>query len=151
MFSDRWWIVKAAAALGLLAWLCQDTHRRLAALYPDVERVALFSDSLRGLKVHLWAKQVQKADATGFEITTKVGPMRVLTTAPPPIGEHVSVSARPVGPRTLQADALHINHGYEWKRPLNYVLSALTLIAYLWLIRKKFRWRIEEGVFRSKY
>src|SRR5439155_23463789 len=47
MFSDRWWIVKAAAALGLLAWLCQDTHQRLAALYPDVERVALFSDSLR--------------------------------------------------------------------------------------------------------
>ena len=117
MFSDRWWIVKAAVALGLLAWLCQDTHRRLAALYPDVERVALFSDSLRGLKVHLWARQVQKADAAGFEINTKVGPMKVLTATPPRVGEHVSIVAQPVGPhrRSSYATRLDAGHTHQWR------------------------------------
>ena len=42
MFSDRGWILKVGAALGLLAWLCLDARRRTAAEHPDVERAGGF-------------------------------------------------------------------------------------------------------------
>ncbi|MBI3855014.1 MAG: hypothetical protein HY293_04910 [Planctomycetes bacterium] len=151
MFSDRLWILKAAAALGLFALVCTVSHQKLSALHPEIERVALYSPDLRRLDIHLVGKKVRASDDQGFEIDTKVGPMRVLSAARPPVGEHVSVVARAVGPRTLEAIALQVNAGYLWKRRLNYAISILTLVVYVALVSRRFRWRIAEGVFRSKY
>lgn len=151
MFSDRWWIAKAAAALLLLAGLCRRADRGLEELHPDVERVALFTDDLRNKTVILWGRKVLSRDATGFEIDTRVGPVRILTTEAPAAGQYISAVARPVAARTLQATTLQINAGWNWKRPLNYAISVLTLLAYLWIIRGRFRGRIEEGVLRSRY
>ena len=151
MFSDRLWIVKAATALILLGGLALETKRQVQRVHPDVERVALFSDSLRGLEIQISARKVLSADAGGFDIDTRVGPMRILTPTPPRVGQTVTVVARATGPRMMEALALQVNEGHEWKRPLNYVVSVLTVIAYLWLIRRRFHWRIEDGVFRSKY
>ena len=83
MFSDRLWIAKAAAALALLGWLCWDTGLRVGRAHPEVERVALFSESIRGLQIQISARKVVSADATGFGIDTRVGPMRVSTPTPP--------------------------------------------------------------------
>jgi hypothetical protein len=151
MFSDRWWIVKAAGALLLLAGLCRRADRVLQELHPDVERVAIFSDELRDKTVILWGRKVLSRDAAGFEIDTRVGPVRILTPEAPPAGEYISAVARPVATRTLAAVKLQISSGWGWKRPLNYGISVLTLLAYLWIIRGRFRWKIEEGVLRSRY
>jgi hypothetical protein len=151
MFSDRLWIVKLVAVLGLLSWLGHDARRAFLELSPDVERVALNPEGHQEQMIHLWAQRVKQVSPSGFEISTKVGPMWILTPAPPPVGEHVSILAHPVLPRTLQAVALQVNHGYGWKRPLNYALSVLTVLVYLWLVRRRFHWRIEQGLFRSRY
>src|SRR3982751_3341481 len=103
MFSDRWWIAKAAAALLLLAGLCGRSNRVLNELHPDVERVAVFTDDLRDKTVVLWGRKVLSRDATGFEIDTRVGPVRILTPEAPPVGETISAIARPVATRTLAA------------------------------------------------
>jgi hypothetical protein len=63
----------------------------------------------------------------------------------------VTVVARPAGHRTVEALRLQVNEGFAWKRPLNYAVSVLVVIGYLWLVRRRFRWRIEEGVLRGKY
>jgi hypothetical protein len=151
MFSDRWWIAKVAAALLLLAALCARADRAIREIHPDVERVALFTDELRTKSIILWGKKVLSRDAAGFEIDTKVGPVRVLTPEPPPVGEVISAVTQPTGPRTLTATSLQINAGWKWKRPLNYTISVLTVLAYLWIVRDRFKWRIEQGVFRSRY
>ncbi len=151
MFSDRWWIAKAGVALLLLAGLCSRADRTLRDIHPDVERVALFTEDLRNKTIILWGKRILSRDATGFEVDTKVGPVRVLTPEPPPEGEVISAVTQPTGPRTLRALSLQINAGWTWKRPLNYAISVLTVLAYLWIVRGRFRWRIEEGVFRSRY
>jgi hypothetical protein len=151
MFSDRLWILKAAAALGLLSLLCNVVHRDLAARFPQVEKVALHPESLRGHVFHLSGQRVQIADGQGFQIATQVGPIRLLTPTPPPAGAYVTVNARAVGVRTLEVVDMSVHSGYGWKRPLNYAVSILTVIGYLWLIRRRFRWRPEDGVIRSRY
>jgi len=151
MFSDRGWILKAAAALGLLAWLCADARRRIAVEHPEIERVALFTEALRGREFHLWARRVHALEPTGFQVNSSVGPMHILSSLRPAVGDRVSVVARATGPRTLEAISVQVNEGFAWKRPLNYVVSILTLIGFLWIVRGRFRWRIHEGVLRSKY
>lgn len=151
MFSDRLWILKAAAALGLLSLLCTVSHRKLSARFPQVERVALDPDALRGRVFHLQGQQVRSADAQGFEVGTSVGPLRLLTPTPPPAGSFVTVNARAVGLRTLEVVEMNVHSGYRWKRPLNYAISILTVIGYLWLVRRRFRWQPEDGVIRSRY
>jgi hypothetical protein len=151
MFSDRGWILKAAAALGLLAWLNWDTQRRLGNEFPPLERLAVFTEDLRHRQFHLWAKRVEALDPTGFQIRSSAGPIHIVTPVRPELGDHVSVSGRATGPRTLEATSLRINQGYAWKRPLNYAVSVVTLIAYLWFVRRRFRWRPHEGIFRGRY
>lgn len=151
MFSDRLWIVKVGLALGLFSWLGHDARRASLDLNPDVERVALNPAGHEHQLIHLEAERVQSVSPSGFEISSKVGPVWILTPTPPPVGEHVSFVARPAGPRILQAVALRVSHGFEWKRPLNYTVSVLTVLLYLWIIRDRFRWRIEQGVLRSRY
>jgi hypothetical protein len=151
MFSDRWWIAKAGAALLLLAGLCTRAERTLKGIHPEVERVALFTDELRDKSIIVWGKKVLSRDATGFEIDTRVGPVRVLTPEPPAEGEVISAVLRPTATRLLRATSLQINAGWAWKRPLNYAISVVTVLAYLWIVRGRFRWRVEEGVLRSRY
>lgn len=151
MFTDRLWVVKAACALGLFTLLSFFGGRALEKLRPPLERIAVFSEDLRDKTVIVWGRKVLTADAAGFEVGSRVGPIRVLTPHPPPVGAYVSAVARPTGTRTLTASSVEINAGWAWKRPLNYGLSALVVLVYLWSIRDRFRWNIESGVFRSRY
>ena len=151
MFSDRGWLLKVAATLGLLALLLAQSTRRIAFEYPRIERMALFNDSYRDKTVLLWAHQVQAVEARGFRIHTWVGPMLVLSSQKVAVDDTVTVIARPVGHRTVEALRLRVNEGFRWKRPLNYAISVLVLIVYLYLVRRRFRWRIPQGVLRSRY
>jgi hypothetical protein len=151
MFTDRWWILKAASAFLLFAAVCTRSGDLLNDLYPPLERAILFTDDLRGRTLVLWGKQVLTSDATGFEVPSRAGPIRVLTPHPPPKGAIVSMVAQPIGPRTLTASTYQLNAGWRWKRPLNYLISIFVVIGYLWAVRGRFRWRIQEGVFRGRY
>jgi hypothetical protein len=151
MFSDRLWILKAAATLGLLALLFTYSHRKLADRFPPVELVALSPDSFRGHVFHLAGHRVVAADARSFQIGTSVGPFRLLTPTPPPVESYVTLNARPVGVRTLEVVDLIVHSGYGWKRPLNYGISILTVIGYLWLVRRRFRWQPQNGLIRGRY
>ena len=151
MFSDRGWILKAALALGLLTWLCRDARQRISVAHPDPERAALLSGADFSGTIYLWAKKVEAHEPGGFRIDSRVGPLHFESATQPPVGEYVSIVARPLTPRVLKAESLQVNEGFGWKRPLNYAISVLTLAGYLWVIRRRFRWRIHEGVFRSKY
>jgi len=151
MFSDRLWILKAATALGLLALLCGQSHLQLAERSPQVELVALSPDSFRGHVFHLAGQRVVAADARSFQIGTSVGPLRLLTPTPPPVESYVTINARAVGIRTLEVVDLFVHSGYAWKRPLNYGISILTVIGYLWLVRRRFRWQPQNGVIRGRY
>jgi hypothetical protein len=151
MFSDRGWIIKLAAAAGLIAGLCWMAHWRIADEYPPVDRLAYEGEALKGRTIFLWGRRVEAQDPAGFQIATSLGPIRVLSGVHPAVGEYVSVVARATGPRTLEAVRLQVSQGFVWKRSLTYVVSILTVIAYLWIVRRRFRWRIHEGVFRSRY
>lgn len=151
MFSNRFWLLKAAVVLLLFAALGTASHRLLERLHPQVEQIAVFREDLRDKTIILWGRKVLTADAAGFEINTRVGPIRVLTPTPPPVGVYISTIARPTGTRTLTASSVQINAGWAWKRPLNYVLSILVVIGYVWSIRRLFRWRIGDGVLRGRY
>lgn len=151
LFSDRLWVLKALLAAGALAWLGHDARQAYSSLYPDIERVAVDWKGIRDREIHRWADRVQAVLPGGFVIQTDVGPMTIHAPSSPPVGEYVSIVARPTGPRTLEALSLQVNRGYQWKRPLNYGLSLVTVIVYLWLVRRRFRWSLPDGVFRSRY
>jgi hypothetical protein len=151
MFSDRLWLLKAAAAVGLLSLVCTLSHQDITSRQPPMERVALSWEALRDRTFHQTAQRVLAADDRSFQLNTLVGPMRLLTDSPPPAGSYVTFKARPVGPRTLQVLALDVHSGYEWKRPLNYIVSILTVLGYLWLVRRRFKWNPEQGFFRGRY
>lgn len=151
MFSNCGWIAKLAGALALLAWLCSHTHQSYSRLHPDVEWAALFSDRCGDRIIHIGDERVEGLDESGIRIGTHVGPVHVRTDARPPVGEYVSILARATGPRMLEAISIQINHGYAWKRPLNYAVSIFTVVAYLWAIRNRFRSTIRQGVLRGRY
>ena len=151
MFSDRLWILKLAAAVGLLAWLSHDARRALQEYHPDLERVVLHSGQLRDRLISVANRQVVSVDSTGGQILTEVGPMHLRTAEKLVVGQTVTAIVRPVGPRRLEAIRLEVNEGFRWKRALNYAVSALTVVVYLWLVRRRFRWAPEAGVFRSRY
>jgi hypothetical protein len=151
MFTDRWWILKAASTLLLFGVVSARSGNTLSEQHPVLESTALLTDELRGKTLTFWGKRVLSADATGFEISSRIGPIRVLTPNPPPVGAYVSAITRPTGTLTLTASSVQINAGFVWKRPLNYVLSILVVIGYLWSVRRLFRWRIQDGVFRGIY
>jgi hypothetical protein len=151
MFSNRWWLLKATSALLLFAFISDRSSRTLNELYPEIERVAIFTEDLRSRTLTFWGRKVLSSDTAGFEIGSRLGPIRVLTPNPPPVGVYVSAAARPTSIRTLTATSVHINAGFIWKRPLNYALSILVVLGYLWSVRRLFRWRIEDGVIRGKY
>jgi hypothetical protein len=151
MFSDRFWILKLAVAGGLLALLSLHARKALGEREPEIERVALFSDQLRDRTLYVSHNTVTALDATGVQIDTRVGPMHLRTTERPAVGSIISALVRPVGPREMDVIRFKVNEGFRWKRALNYGVSILTVVAYLWLIRRRFRWNPDAGVFRSRY
>lgn len=152
LLDDRLWTVKLGLALGLLALLCGRAAREIGELYPDVDLLGGGFDHHRGKTVHAWAKPVLAARPDGFEIETRNGPLLVtgfpLAVRP---DDRVSFTGRVVGPRHVAASVARINESFLWKRGLNYGLSSVTVVAFLWLVRRRFRWRLSEGVFRSRY
>jgi hypothetical protein len=151
MFSDRLWILKVAVAAGLLAWLSHDAGRALQEDQPDIERVALFSDQLRDRRLGFSNKPVLAVDSTGVQVPTDVGPVHLRTTEKLEVGTTISAIVRLVGPRQLEVIRLRVHQGYGWKRAFTYGISVLTVLVYLWLVRRRFRWAPEAGVFRSRY
>lgn len=151
MFTDRWWFAKLAAALLLFAALSSVSGNLIEDLHPIAERTALSWDEVKDKTILVLGKKVESADAEGFTYQSAVGPLRVLTPTPPPVGEFVSAVTRPVGPRTLRASFVQINAGWAWKRPLNYAISILVLLAYLFHHRRLFRWPAAGGVLRGRY
>src|SRR5262245_6137404 len=101
-FTDRLWIVKAAAALGLLAWLFTTSHRQLSDINPPTEKFALCPESMRGKMFHLTGYRVHGREPEGFSINTEVGPVLLRTSTPPPVGAYVTFNARAVAPRILE-------------------------------------------------
>src|SRR5438045_2451152 len=127
MFSDRGWLLKAAAALGLLALVLTYSRRRIALEYPRIEQMAFFDESFRDRRVLLWGYKVRAVEAAGFQIDSVVGPMHVLSTHPVAVGDYVTVVARPTGHRTVEALRLRVNESFAWNDPLNYAIPFLAL------------------------
>jgi len=151
-FSDRGWALKMGLALALFALLCGRAHREIGELHPEIEHGALLMDPVRGKTIHAWAHPVLAVTPDGFDIDTKAGPFHVTARHPfPSVGQYVTVIGEVVAPRHFAASAVQVNEGYRWKRGLNYGLSSVTVLAFLWLIRKRFRWRLSEGLFRGRY
>ena len=151
MFSDRLWIVKVALAVGLLALVSHATRRTLQEHHPDIERLPLFFEEVRDRRLFVANQPVLAVDATGIRVPTRVGPMHLRTAEKLSVGQVISATVRPVGPRELEVITLEVNEGLRWKRALTYIVSVLTVLAYLWLVRRRFRWAPEAGVFRSRY
>ena len=151
MFSDRGWILKLGAAMGLLALLCSAARRYHDIENPSLDRAAVFSEADRKRVYHGWGMKIDAVEPAGFRIDSTAGPIHFVSDVRPPAGEYVSFLARATGPRTLEVVRMQVCMGFGWKRPLTYLVSILTLAGFVWLVRDRFRWRIHEGVFRSRY
>lgn len=152
MLSDRFWGLKLALALGLFALLCRQAQGEFGKLHPDLEAAAADIREIRGKTVHVWAHPVLALVPDGFEIGSDVGAFHVRSPSPAPrVGDRVSLVATVLGPRRLAASRVKVEDGYFWKRGLNYGLSSLTLLAFLWMARKRYQFRLSEGLLRSRY
>mgnify|MGYP001612325226 CR=1 FL=1 len=150
MFSDRFWSAKAGLAIGVFAILCWKSERDFKEIFPDVEGVILKPEAFAKATIHLWARPVLSTADDGFFIQTKGGPFHVTGPLRPSVGDYVSLVGRVTGSRRLEASKARIQEGYLWKRPLTYAVSAAVLAAFLWLARRRFRWDLAQGLFRSK-
>lgn len=152
LFSDRFWTIKVLLAAGLFGWLCSRADRELSELRPMIESTAGPIEGHRGKGVSFWAKRVLAVRPDGFDVQSKVGPIHIVAASPyPKAGDYVSAVGRIVERRRIEATATYVNQTYLWKRGLTYGVSVATVLAYLWLIRRRFRWRASEGIFRSRY
>lgn len=151
MFSDRLWILKLVVAAGLFAGLSLHARKILQEHQPDVERVAVFSEQLHNRVLFAASRRVVASDPTGVEVMTPVGPLHLRTDEKPAVGSTVSAVVRVIGPRQLEVVRFKVHEDYRWKRAVTYIVSLLTVLAYFWLVRRRFRWAPEAGVFRSRY
>lgn len=151
MFSDRFWTLKLALAAGGLAALCHRARTEFEEVHPSFRKAPVYFEKLKGKTVtNLWANPVTAHAPDGFHISTDIGPFRVISPERPPIGERVSLVARVAGPRTLEAMGVQRNEGVSWKRPVNYIVSILTVAVFLLWVRRRFRGSLREGLFRSR-
>ena len=151
MFSDRFWLLKIALAAGVFVLLCRAARRDFHVLTPDVGRTTDESDRLKGRRVYIWAMRVTAIHEDGFSFQSKAGPIRMISSLQPEVGDRIHAVARVAGPKLVEGERVRVMVGYAWKRGLNYGLSALCVLVYLWLIRRRFRWNPEAGLFRSRY
>ena len=152
LFNDHFWFVKLGLAIGLFALLCRRSKEEVADILPPAEVAVNDSAELRGKMVHAWALRVAGVTEDGYDVETYAGPVHLVdSSSRPSAGDYVSFYARIAGPRRVVATFVRIEAGYFWKRGLNYGLSALTVLVFLWIVRRHFRWRLSEGLFRSRY
>jgi hypothetical protein len=153
LFSDRFWGTKLALALGLLAVLgARSESDPPESSIPEVDHSAKPIDLMRGRKVQFWGHRVRSIRGSEFEIDSDVGPIRIQGEAPlPKDAQYVSGVGTVQDTRLVRATQLRVNPGYPIKRGLTYGVSVLTVLGYLWLVRRRFQWRPEEGVLRSRY
>lgn len=140
MFSDRLRWVKGGAALALFAGLCLYADAEIARREPPLETL---SEALRGRTVNGASKQVVAAEPDWLDVATPSGPVRVLGQTSPAArpGDTVTFTGEVVGPREIRPARLRLNAGHAWKRPLNYIVSAATLLAWAALLLREFRRR----------
>ncbi len=150
MLSDRFWSLKVGLAAGLFALLCWKSQKDFSAILPDAEGATLQAGGLLGKPVYLWDQKVLSADDDGFTVNLKTGPFHVSSPLRPRPGDYVTLTGRITGPRRLEAVKARVLEGYLWKRAANYVLSAATIVVFLWLARRRFRWNLSQGLFRSR-
>ena len=152
LFSDRAWPLKVGVAFSLFALLCARASREIGEIQPEIEDGVVRMERVRGVTIRAWARKVLAVSDDGFDIGTKVGPIHVTSALPAPeVGQFVSIVGEFVRPRLLAARAVQVNTGYLWKRGLNYGLSTATVLVFLWIVRKRFRWRPSGGLLRSRY
>lgn len=154
LFSDRCWLLKLGLALGILSLLCARAPREIAAITPSVEDGVLDFEHARDKKMMAWTIRVHAVSPEGFDAVTKAGPVHVSTRGLTPIpvpGQVVSVVGRFVEPRRIEATLIRLDDHHELNRGLNYGLSSLTVLGFLFLVRRRFRVRLREGLFRSRY
>jgi hypothetical protein len=151
MFSNRFWLLKVLLAGAGLSALGQTARQDFARLYPNVEESAVDAPETLGKTVWASPRPVLRVHQDGFDLETRVGPVRVQAAPPlPRPGDHVSIRGRVVGHRRVAASLVQFNEGYGWKRPANYIASLATLGVFLWLIRGRFGGRLRDGLFRSR-
>jgi hypothetical protein len=150
LFSDRAWPLKVLVSLSLFAWCCHASQERLGRELVEPEEVVLQPERVEGKACHGWARLVLEAEEDAVRIDTSSGPVRVEGVRAEP-GSFVSFSGRAAGPRLIRADRYRVNAGYAWKRPLNYAVSAITVLVVAWSLRRRFRGRAAEGVVFGRY
>jgi hypothetical protein len=150
LFGDRFRLVKHALALFLFVGLCTWTNARLGPIHPPMGGVPIYGDIWRDKIIAPQGYLVVAHTPDGFDLESKGGTIRILTAERPPVGEHVSLVGRIAGNGRIEALRIQVNEGWRWKRPLNYGVSVLVLLVFLWLIRDRFRIRLAEGLFRSR-
>ena len=153
MFSDRFWWLKAAAAVAAFAALCRWSDVQVRKADPPVEFLPLRSDALLGRAVHLTAKTVLASHPEWVEVLTSAGRIRVLGQSSPAarVGDVLSATGTVAGPREIRAERVRVHGGYGWKRPLNYAVSILTLLLFLLWAAPLFRGRLHAVRLRSRF
>ena len=153
MFSDRLRWLKAALAAAAFVALCRQAKIDTDRAEPSLQRMPTSFDTLRGRRIAASTRRVAAADPDWIEIHSEAGPIRILGQTSPAArpGDVVSTVGEIVGPREIRPDRLRLHPGYAWKRPLNYAVSLLVLVAFLaWAIRR-FQLRLPLPLFRSRY
>lgn len=152
LFSDRFWLIKAALAMALFGVLGRWAQRDLVEADPDFELCAVYPDRLAGREVTFFAERVIDVSDRGFRVDTDYGPVEILSDAPPPApGSRVTGEGIVVGRRRIRSDVWYPNPGYGWKRVATYGISVAVLLPFLWLMGRRFRSGLSAGVFRSRY
>ena len=150
MFSDQLWTLKVSVAVGVFVGLCWRAHEDLSPLHPSLGHVLVHSGAPEETVISFGALKVLSVGADGFELETDAGPCRVQSPLRPHPGELVNAVGFMTGPRTFRATRARVNEGYEWKRPLVWWISGVTLIVCLWRAKRFFRFRLREGLFRGR-
>ncbi len=151
IFSDRFRLLKMGSGAFVFVLLCQHARSQFGALHPDLSRVTVFGESLKGMTIHAQARLVVGHAPDGFDLETRAGPVRILSPERPRVGEFVSFTGRVAGERRIEAAGVQVNEGWAWKRAVNYAVSVATVLVFLWLIRGQFRTSLSEGLFRSRF
>jgi len=154
LFSDRAWLLKLVVAIGLLSFLCDRGRAAVAELHPSIQEAVLNFEKFRGKLLLTWAQRVLSITPSGFDLETRAGIIHVVSPPGQPVpvpGQKVTIAGRLTEPRRLEASLVRLEDAYELNRGLNYALSSVTVLGFLYLIRRRFRVRLREGLFRSRY
>jgi hypothetical protein len=141
-------------AVGLLSLLCSQGRAALAREHAAFQDAALDFEHARGKTFVSWGLRVFSISPEGFWVDTRGGAIEVVLPGARPAlnpGDRVTVAGRLVEPHRFEATSVRLEPAYLYKRGLNYVLSSATVLVFLYLIRRRFRLRLHEGLFRSRY